>query len=63
MHSESSRLLSFNNWPHPPTFQASPLKLSKSGFFHSPTDNYNDRVVCFCCGIALVHWNNSHDPW
>jgi hypothetical protein len=64
MNFEERRLQSFRRWPHTdPTFQATPVKLAKSGFFHHPTMQYPDRVVCFCCGVALVHWNRHHDPW
>ena len=65
MNNEERRLQSFlRSWPHSHYgFNPTPIKLSKSGFFHSPTPSFPDRVVCFCCGIALVHWNAHHDPW
>lgn len=65
MNTEERRLQSFRGrWPHDQNrFFATPVKLAKSGFYHNPTDNFPDRVVCFCCGIALVHWNPTHDPW
>ena len=68
MNLEERRLHSFGRWPHTDTtgaaaFLATPIKLAKSGFYHHPTPQYPDRVVCFCCGVALVHWNRHHDPW
>jgi len=61
MNQEENRLRTFTNlWPHP---DISPIKLAKSGFYLSPTPQYQDRVVCFCCAVALVHWNKDHDPW
>lgn len=64
MNCEKQRAESFGRWPHTEHgFAATPFKLAKSGFFHEPTPAYPDRVVCFCCGVALVHWNRVHDPW
>ena|SRR3990167_7086745 len=65
MHKEDQRYQSFSqDWPHPlQNFGPTPVKLAKSGFYLSPTVAYKDRVVCFCCGIALVNWQKDHDPW
>lgn len=66
MYKEGSRLDSFtaHNWPHPTShFNATPTKLAQSGFYLCPTNEYIDRTVCFCCGVALVHWNKESDPW
>ena len=66
MDVEANRIQTFtqNNWPHPlEGFAATPAKLAASGFFLAPSGQYADRTVCFCCGVALVHWNKSSDPW
>jgi Inhibitor of Apoptosis domain/U-box domain len=61
---ESKRLESFaGKWMLPKDYLAQPWRLAKAGFYYSPRANAKDRCVCFCCGIALVHWEKFDDPW
>ena len=49
--------------PLPSNYAANPQKLASAGFYAAPRQEYPDRSVCFCCGIALVRWEVSDDPW
>ena len=60
---EEARLKSMEVWPVPSHYAATPDKLAKAGFFKAVTEQFQDRCVCFCCGIALVRWEPADDPW
>lgn len=59
---EENLILNFFR-PCPGSFVATPDKLASAGFFLCPRDEYLDRSVCFCCGLALVRWESQDDPW
>ena len=62
-HFQQQQLTRELNRPCPGTFVATPEKLASAGFFLCPRDQYLDRSVCFCCGLALVRWESQDDPW
>lgn len=37
-------------------------KLADAGFFYC-TDQHGDCVICFVCGIKLLHFRGDVDPW
>jgi len=37
-------------------------KMVTAGFYLSPTTNFPDRVICFCCGVRLTNWKPDCDP-
>ena len=39
-----ARLASFNNWPS--ELEMKPDELAEAGFFHDPTENFADTVIC-----------------
>eukprot|EP00211_Chloroparvula_japonica_P001108 CAMPEP_0119126236 /NCGR_PEP_ID=MMETSP1310-20130426/5238_1 /TAXON_ID=464262 /ORGANISM="Genus nov. species nov., Strain RCC2339" /LENGTH=561 /DNA_ID=CAMNT_0007116387 /DNA_START=122 /DNA_END=1807 /DNA_ORIENTATION=+ len=60
---ESDRKASFRSWPHSSNYLAQPARLAKAGFYHQARSNARDRVVCFCCGLALIAWERNEDPF
>lgn len=54
----TDRLNSFGDWPDNHTL--TPYQLASVGFYRIPNE---DRVQCFCCGIGLMHWKDTDDPW
>lgn len=63
MTKNPQKLKKFFDRPCPGSFVATPDKLASAGFFLCPRDEYLDRCVCFCCGLALVRWDSQDDPW
>lgn len=55
---EAHRLASFEDWPI--ALKQKPKELVEAGFFYS---GVGDKVVCFCCGGGLKHWENVDIPW
>lgn len=55
---EADRLKSFKTWPK--QMKQKPIELSDAGFFYTHS---SDRVICFCCGGGLNHWEKEDDPW
>jgi hypothetical protein len=40
-----------------------PSKLAEAGFFFEPVSDGKDRCVCFACGLSLVNWNATDNPF
>jgi len=40
-----------------------PATLAAAGFYHAPTPSSPDQCTCFCCGLSLVQWEPTDDPW
>jgi len=63
---EAVRLSTFSNqaftWPHSGGMLY-PKKLAEAGFFFEPVADGKDRCVCFACGLALVNWNATDNPF
>lgn len=47
-------------WPYFGT-RLSPQVMAAAGFFYSPEESGDDRVVCFCCDGALKDWDPCTD--
>ena len=44
MSNLEARLASFKNWPT--ELETKPEELAEAGFFHDPTENFADTVIC-----------------
>jgi hypothetical protein len=49
----SSRVLSYQAWPHTNPL---PQQLARLGFYHRPRDETPDNVCCFICGKETSDW-------
>ncbi|KAK6169242.1 hypothetical protein SNE40_020327 [Patella caerulea] len=56
--SEEERISSFKYWPK--QYKPTKCQLAEAGFFHT---GVGTKVVCFCCGVAVIDWEPIADPW
>ncbi|ESP01669.1 hypothetical protein LOTGIDRAFT_58906, partial [Lottia gigantea] len=54
----NKRLESFKNWSI--QFQQTKTQMSEAGFFYT---GVADKVICFCCGVAILNWKPTADSW
>jgi len=50
------------SWPHPDSFLANPKSLAEAGFYHFPSDEDPDNVICFMCDKELSQWEPEDNP-
>ena len=50
-------------WPHPDSFIATPKTLAEAGFYHDPSEDDPDNVICFMCSKELGGWDSDDDPY
>ena len=36
---------------------------TEAGFYHNPLNQFSDRCYCFTCGVSLVSWEPTDEPW
>ncbi|XP_050390103.2 baculoviral IAP repeat-containing protein 3 [Patella vulgata] len=56
--STEERISSFKYWPK--QYKLTKCQLAEAGFFHTGVAT---KVVCFCCGIAVIDWEPVAEPW
>jgi hypothetical protein len=49
-------------WPHHDNFLANPRSLAEAGFYHLPSEEDPDNVICFMCDKQLSQWEPEDDP-
>ncbi|ESO91189.1 hypothetical protein LOTGIDRAFT_105310, partial [Lottia gigantea] len=57
-NSVEKRLESFQYWPE--QYKPNKDQLAEAGFFYSGVFT---KVVCFCCGVAILDWKRKADSW
>eukprot|EP00756_Hemistasia_phaeocysticola_P038890 Hpha_TRINITY_DN16787_c2_g3::TRINITY_DN16787_c2_g3_i2::g.76148::m.76148 len=62
MASELERRRTFSSFPSMKG-SVTPSALAAAGFYHAPTPGSPDQCTCFCCGLSLVQWEPTDDPW
>ncbi|CAL1543146.1 unnamed protein product [Lymnaea stagnalis] len=60
---ESERLKTFENWPNDTSsWECTPEKLAKAGFYFHPCEESIDNVCCLFCQKELDGWDPTDDP-
>ena len=63
MFSEAFRYETFIEWPHVDYEWAGPGLMALAGFYYHPISRAEDRALCFQCGVSLVSWEPTDEPW